>query len=79
MVAPLLYAAHSKLDTTIIFGVDLYDCAGLSLILHEAGYAILNKTGKQWQQAENSDFVVTTQSLQPVIESILVQFTERHL
>ena len=79
MIAPLLYATHSKLDAVIIFGVDLYDIAGLSLIFHEAGYTTMGTSGKRWQQSENSDFIVTTQLLQSKIESILVTFTESHL
>lgn len=71
MVAPLLYAIHSKLEAAIIFGVDLYDIAGLSLIMSEAGYTTLGKTGNEWRLTENSDFIVTTSALKSKIEVLV--------
>lgn len=67
MIAPLLYALHGKLETAIIFGVDLYDIAGLSLILSEAGYTTLGKSGNEWKLTENADFIVTTSVLKSKI------------
>lgn len=73
-VTPLLYAAHGKLETLIIFGTDLYDIAGLSLIFHEAGYEILGNNGNSWQPTENADFFVTTPALKTQVGSLLTKF-----
>lgn len=71
MIVPLLFAAQGKLDVAIIFGVDLYDVAGLSLIFDEAGYTVLGRAGKAWQKAENTDFTLTTPLLKKSVQSLL--------
>lgn len=74
MIVPLLYAAHSKLETAIIFGIDVYDIAGLSLLLHEASYVVLGVGGTTWHLSENSDFIVTTPTLKTQIETLLTEY-----
>lgn len=71
MVAPLLFATHSKLELEIIFEVDLYDVAGLSLIFQEAGYTLLGENGTAWHDSRSGDFVVTTPTLEKSIAEIL--------
>ena len=70
MIAPLIFAIQGKLDVVIIFGVDLYDVAGLSLIFSEAGYVIMDAAGNPWQKSSNGDFVISSQALQPKLKSL---------
>lgn len=74
MIVPLLYAAHGRLEASIIFGTDVYDIAGLSLLLQEAGYAVLGVGGATWYLSENSDFIVTAPTLKTQIENMLNKY-----
>lgn len=71
MVAPLLFAAHSKLETEVIFEVDLYDVAGLSLIFQEAGYTLLGEGGTAWHKSKSGDFIVTSPAITKKVSKIL--------
>lgn len=70
MVAPLIFATQGKLDVVMIFGVDLYDVAGLSLIFSEAEYVIMDALGNPWQKSTNGDFVISNKALQPKLQRL---------
>jgi len=74
MIAPLLLASEGKLDISIIFGVDLYDVAALSLLMREASYLILGNDGQTWQKTLNGDLTIVSPSLLTQTQTLLTRF-----
>lgn len=73
MLPSLLLAAASRLELSIILGVDVYDVAGVSLILSRANYRVIDATADTWHVSSVSNMIITTDALLPSITPFIAK------
>lgn len=71
MLPSLLLAAAGKLELSIILGIDIYDVAGVSLILNRANYQVIDSTAHDWHVSTVSNMVITTEALLSTVKPLL--------